>query len=97
MIDPKIIMTSVVALILLAVGMFAFGTIWFSISEDDSFAVSSTECQAVTDPSAQQTVTLPSDVTITRVYETLNTGATQDIDTGNYTYAGTTATINVTG
>jgi len=95
--DPKIIMGTVVALIILVAGIFAFGTLWFTLEEDDTLAVSSTNCRTVTNPALQQTITIPEGATITRVYETLNTGATQNIDTGNYTQAGTTVTINVTG
>jgi len=96
-VDVNVIMAVVVSLILLAVGVFAFYTLQDTLEENPNFDVSGSRCQTVVDPSAQQTVTIPSDATITRVYETLNTGSTNDIDTGNYTYAGTTVTINVTG
>ena len=95
--EPNQIMSVVVSLIVLGVGTFAFFVTWGSLEDVDEFAVSGTKCTTVTDPSAQQTVTIPEGATITRVYETLNTGSTQNIDAANYTYAGTTVTINVTG
>jgi len=95
--EPKQIMAVVVALIFLSTGTFAFFVTWGELTEVEQFAISGTQCRTVTDPSAQQTVTIPAGATITRVYETLNTGSSQNIDTGNYTQAGTTVTINVTG
>jgi len=97
MIEPKQIMAIIVAMMMLAVGVFSFFTIWVGMSDIEEFAVSGSECVTVTDPSIAQTVTIPAGATITRVYETLNTGSSQNIDTGNYTQTGTSVSINVTG
>ena len=96
-IEPATILTIIVALMVLAVGSFAFAITWSEISSSDAVQVSGSECQAVANPALQQNVTIPDGATITRVYETLNTGSTQNIDAGNYTQVGTTVTINVTG
>lgn len=96
--EPKQIMTVVVSLIMLSVGVFAFFSVWTSLDESTDVATGGQECQAVADPSLQQTVNIGTDsATITRVTETLTDGTTQNIDAANYTYAGTTVTINVTG
>jgi len=95
--DPKIMMTVVVSLIILAVGVFAFFTVWGSLENTEGMETSDTRCQTVSNPAIAQTVTVPSDATITRVVETLNTGSTNAIDSGNYTHVGTTVTITVTG
>lgn len=95
--DPKVIMTVVVCMLMLAVGVFAFFTVWGSLEDTEGMETSGTRCQTVSNPAIAQTVTIPSDATVTRVYETLNTGSTQTIDSGNYTVVGTTVTINVTG
>ena len=95
--DPKVIMAVVVSLIILGVGTFAFFVTWGEVSQQDGLELSGRECEVVVNPAIAQTVTIPEGATITRVYETLNTGPTQNIDAGNYTQAGTTVTINVTG
>jgi len=95
--EPKVIMSVVVALIILGVGVFAFFVTWGEVTTNEALAMSGTECQTVVNPAIAQTVTIPDGATITRVYETLNTGSSQNIDSGNYTHVGTTVTINVTG
>ena len=96
-VEPTVIMAVVTSLIILGVGTFAFFVTQGALSETSQFNPSGTQCTTVTNPAIAQTVTIPADATITRVYETLNTGSTQNIDAGNYTFAGTTVTINVTG
>ena len=95
--EPKIIMTVVVALLMLGVGSFAFFTLWDTLEQEEGMEVSGTACQTVLNPTIQQTVTIPDGATVSRVYERLNTGTTQTIDSGNWTVAGSTVTINVTG
>ena len=96
-IEPSTIMTIVVSLIILTVGAFAFFVTWGEVTTNDALSLSGTECEAVTNPAIAQLVTIPADATITRVYETLNTGVTQDITSGDYSFTGTTVTITVTG
>jgi len=95
--EPKIIMTVVIALLMLGVGSFAFFTLWDTLEQEEGMEVSDTECQTVLNPTIPQTVTIPDGATVSRVYERLNTGTTHTIDSGNWTVAGSTVTINVTG
>ena len=98
-IDPKMIMAVVVSLMLLSVGAFAFFTTWSALEEVPQFAVSGTECTTISIPTNNESVTIPIDATISRVYEVLNTGGTQTIDSGNYTLNDSTWVVlaNVTG
>lgn len=91
------IMVVVVALIMLAVGVFAFFSLWSNLEQIPEFGASAQECQTVTTPGVPQTVTLPRGATVTSVRERLNTGTWQTIDSGNYSHVGTTITVNVTG
>lgn len=97
MIGTEKVLVVVVSLILLAVGVFAFFTLSYSLGQVSQPVTTVTVSADVTDPSVAQTITIPSGAVVARVYETLNTGATQNIDPSNYTVVGTTVTINVTG
>lgn len=96
-VDVSQILAIVVTMMIFFVGVFAFTTIWSSFEDNNLLDISDTKCATVSDPSIPQNVTIPEDATITRVYETLNTGATNTIDSNNYTRSGTIVTINVTG
>ena len=97
--DPKVMMTVVVSLMVLLVGVFAFFTVWGNLSEEEVIesVTDKTKSQSVTDPSIQQTMTLPAGVTIESVTERYNDGTSSSIDSGNWSYSGTTITVNVTG
>lgn len=95
--DPKVIMTVVVTLIILAVGTFAFFVTWGALEDTDIMVVSGTECQAVTNPSVSQLVVIGEGATNLIVKEHLTDGTWRIIDSGNYSYVGGTVTITVTG
>lgn len=95
--EPKIIMTTIVVMIIFAVGVFAFFTLWANLEDNQAIDTSDTKCKTVVDASVSQIITIPEGATITRVYETLNTGAVNDISPSDYTHDGRTVTITVTG
>jgi len=94
--DPKVVMTVIVSLIILGAGAFAFFTVWGSINTSSSTQLGNTMCTDVTDPSVSQTLTLINPGTIVSVTETLSSGGTQTISSSDYTLNTATGVITVT-
>lgn len=86
----------VVSLIILGVGVFAFFTVESEV-EKQGYSSSGTKCQAVADPTVQQTINIGRDATEIVVKEKLSDGTWQTIDILDWSYAGSIVTATVTG
>jgi len=95
---PQAVIMILATLIVLSVAIFAFYTTTNTLN-NTGIGPSDTTCQAVADPSAQQSVTIGTGATVITVTETLSDSSTQTIDSGNYSYDPNTGvvTVNVTG
>lgn len=95
-VDPKVIVGVVVALLILGIGTFAFFITWGEL-KDEGINPSSTKCQAIVDPSVQQTMDIGTGAFNLVVTEQLSDGSWQTIDSADWSYSGSTVTATVTG
>ena len=95
-VDAKTVMLVTVSLIILAVGVFAFFTVWSEISDPSTSPLSARQCETVTDPTATQTITVRGAGSINSVTEYLSDGTTQTISSSDYTFNNENDQIQIT-
>jgi len=97
--DPKVIVMVTVSLTILGAGVFAFFTVWDSLTDDSMPKLEFTTCRPVSTPSANQTIVLTGGESIVYVTETLSNGSSRTIPSGNYTFypSNYTIVVEVTG
>lgn len=100
-VEPSVIMTVVVSLIILVVGVFAFFVTTGAI-DDTEISYGGTKCWDISSPSNPETLTgLPSNtISITSVTEYYDDGTSALIDPTDYVWSSGTPTqinVNVTG
>jgi hypothetical protein len=99
-VEPQVILTVIISLIVLAVGVFAFFSVTSGI-ESTGVSAGGTDCFSITTPTNPETLTLPTNtISIVSVTEYYSDGTNAAIDSGNYTWDPTnpsTIDVNVTG
>lgn len=99
--DPKVVMSVVVTLIILAVGVFAFFVTTGALN-DAGITTSGTQSWTISSPSNPETLSgLPSSTTgISSVTEYFNDGTSATISSSDYVWSANTPTqidVNITG